>query len=220
MPLLRSQKNELFALIETQGLSPAQFVFEPVPSRSGVVPTATRLSYRDSPYAFLFDRKGRREIHYVLYCPGLNEYEDEATPGTDWQLVKAYFKEWLNNLKREIGQEDRWQSLALTLSKPPLSFAKAAKSPFTIQEYERVTAMLEAAQTQIQELDLEEEEIEVLQVKFDHLARMAKKLDKSDWQDLFVGSLVSSISAMGLAPQTAQSVWNLLRQIFNNLLLG
>lgn len=220
MPLLRSQKNELYRIIEEMGLSPSQFSFEPVPSRSGIVPTATRLNYLNSPYAFLFDRKGRREIHYVLYCPGLHEYEDEATPGPDWQLVIAYVKEWLQNLKRELGSEDKWQSLAVALSETKVDFTPAAKEPFSVQEYDQLLGRLEAAKEQIANSDLLEEEIEVLQVKFDHLGRMAKTLDKSDWQDLFVGTLVSSISSMGLAPGAAQSVWNLLRQIFSNLLIG
>lgn len=219
MSLLLSQKNELFEMIEVEGLSPAQFTFEQVPSRFRQFAEVARLSYAHTEYFFLFDRKGRRNFHNVIYSPGLHDYEAEANPGTDWYLVKAYFKEWIQNLKRELGLEDKWQSLALVLASNRASFADGADEKFSIQEYDVLSTRLDHAAKRLPEAGLEEEEIEVIRLKFEHMKKMGKSLNKSDWQGLFIGTLVSTLNQLGVSPETGQELWELLRQIFNNLLL-
>lgn len=219
MSLLLSQKNELFEMIEAEGLSPAQFSFEQVPSRFAQFAEVARLTYAHTTYFFLFDRKGRRNFHNVLYSPGLHDYETEANPGTDWYLVKAYFKEWLQNLKRELGLEDKWESLALVLANSKASFTDSTDEKFSAQEYDRLASRLDNAVKRLPEAGLEEEEIEVIRLKFEHLKKMGKNLDKSDWHGLFIGTLVSTLNQLGVSPETAQEVWELLKQIFNNLLL-
>jgi hypothetical protein len=219
MSLLLSQKNELFSMIEAEGLSPGQFSFELVPSQYDQFTQVAKLSYAHTDYFFLFDRKGRRNFHSVLYSPGLHDFETEANPGTDWHLVKAYVKEWLQNLKRELGQEDKWESLALVLANNRASFAEEGDGKFSVQEYELLASRLDQAANRLPEADLNEEEIEVLRVKFEHMKKMGKTLDKSDWQGLFIGTLVSTLNQLGVSPETAQEIWELLKQIFNNLLL-
>lgn len=209
-------------MIEKIGLNPSQFVFEPVPSRFDVLPSATRLTFRGTEYAFLIDRRHRRDFHYVLYCPGLHNYEAEANPGTDWHLVKAYFKEWLENLLREIGEPDRWQSLAVELAGTTVGFEPRSDGDtfFTVKEYDQLVGRLDTASQRLDETGLSEEEIEVIRVKFNHMKDMGRKLNRSDWESLFVGTIVSSMTQLGVNPEAAQQVWNILKEVFGNLLLG
>ena len=65
MALLVSQKNEIYSLIEEMDFSPAQFIFEEIPSRYDAVPTALQLAYAPKPeYNFRFDR--RVELLYAF----------------------------------------------------------------------------------------------------------------------------------------------------------
>jgi len=219
MSVLLSQKNEVFEMVEAEGFSPAQFTFEQVTSRFGQFAQVAQLSYTGSSYYFRFDRKGRRNFHSVLYSPGMHDFETEANPGTDWYLVKAYVKEWLQNLKRELGMEDKWQKLAVVLANNKVNFTDAEEGKFSVQEYELLSNRLDEVRRRLPEAELDEEQIEVITLQIDHLQKMGKTLDKSDWQGLFIGSMVSTFSQLGLSPETAQEIWQLIKQIFNNLLL-
>ncbi len=207
-------------MIEAEDLSPAQFTFQQVASRFDQFAQVAELRYADSAYFFLFDRKGRRNFHSVLYSPGLHDFETEANPGTDWYLVKAYFKEWLQNLKRELGLADKWETLAMVLSNNRANFADAPTGKFSVQEYELLVSRLDEVAQRLPEAELGEEEIEVIRLKLERMKEMGKNLDKSDWQALFIGTIVSTLSQLGLSSEAAQEVWELLKQIFNNLLLG
>ncbi|MEM6261002.1 MAG: hypothetical protein AAGI38_00740 [Bacteroidota bacterium] len=223
MPLLVSQKNQVFQLIEEAGLNPAEFVLEEVNSRFDVVPKATRMNFREGTYYFLFEKANRRDMHYVVYCPGLHEYESQARPGTDWYLLLAYVKEWLGNLQREVTETDRWQKMGLTVAQTRLNFGgtqELADIPFTEPQQTQIKERFQLATARLEETDLTEEQIEVLKVRFDHLGNMSGKLGRTDWESLMVGTLVSAFTSLGVGPETARMVWEILRQAFGQLLLG
>jgi hypothetical protein len=181
------------------------------------------MTYTPQPeYAFLFDRRTRPELHYVMYVPGLHDYQDEANPGKDWYLAKAHFKEWLKNLLRELGEPDRFQTLALILSKKRVGFQheeEAGDGPFTVREYDLLVEKIDLASEKLEETELEEEQIEVIRLKFERMKKMGKSLDRSDWEDLFIGTMVTATIQEGLSDEESSSLWQILRKVFNNLLI-
>ncbi|MEZ4687839.1 MAG: hypothetical protein R3B47_17790 [Bacteroidia bacterium] len=220
--LLVSQKNEIYALIEEAGFSPAQFRFDEVPSSFNAVPRVMKLIYLAQPeYSFRFDRRARRELHYVSYSPGLYDLIDEANPGADWFMVKAYVKEWLQNLARELDQPDRWKSMAVVLQESDIPFYEKPEdaSPFSVPEYKQLCDKLDEAVARLPEAGLEETEIEVIRLRFERLKEKAASMSRGDWRSLFLGSMVGLVSSLGLSAGTVRALWELLRQVFHNLLL-
>lgn len=221
--LLVSQKNEIYALIEEAGFSPAQFQFHEVDSAFDAVPKVMKLVYGALPeYSFRFDRRARREMHYVSYSPGLHDLIDEANPGADWFMVKAYVKEWLQNLGRELDQPDRWRSMAVVLeqSNIPNYGAPEDAKPFSVPEHKQLCDKLDEASKRLPEVGLEETEIEVIRLKFERLKEKASTMSRGDWRSLFLGSMVGLVSQLGLSVDTARMLWDLLRQVFRGLLLN
>lgn len=221
--LLVSQKNEIYTLIEEGGFSPAQFGFVTEPSRFDAVPQAVKLAYSEQDeYYFQFDRRVRRELHYVSYSPGMHDLVDEANPGADWFMVKAYVKEWLQNLARELDQPDRWQTLSVVLNNSDIHVDEdpLAAQPFSVPEYKVLCEKLDEAAERLPEAGLEEMEIEVIKLKFEALKQKAASMGRGDWRSLFLGSMVGLISQLGLSVEAAKALWHLIRQVFHNLLLG
>jgi hypothetical protein len=137
-------------------------------------------------------------------------------------MVKAYVKEWLQNLARELGQPDRWKSMGLVIRDsniPPFEAPEDSRS-FSVPEYKQLCAKLDEASERLPETGLEEPEIEVIRLKFERLKEQASAMSRGDWRSLFVGSMVGVVSQLGLSVETARMLWDLLRQVFRGLLLN
>ncbi|MFK7971358.1 MAG: hypothetical protein AB8F95_13380 [Bacteroidia bacterium] len=223
MALLVSQKNELFTLIESAGFAPAQFRFDESDSNFNILKTVPKLVYIPHPeYAFLFDRKGRRDVHYVYYSPGLHNLIEDAHPGTDWIMVKAYVKEWLGNLSRELDQPNRWEVIAIALreEQPHFKDDPLAAQPFSVPEYKALCEKLDEASERLGETGLEEYEIEHIRVKFEYLKQKAGSMSRGDWRSIFLGSMTGLIGQLGLSPEAVRALWEMLRSVFQHMLLG
>ena len=135
---------------------------------------------------------------------------------------KHISRKWLQNLLREIGEPDHWQQLVLELSKTKIGFEKndAANTFFNIKEYDLLAANLDLAAEKLADSGLDEEQIEHIRLKFNHLKDMGRKIGRSDWESLFVGTMVSAMTQMGVNPETAQVVWRMLQEVFGKLFTG
>lgn len=104
MKLLKSQKDEIFDLIENSGLSPSMFYFDEINSKNGNV----ALKIKDREYFFTFS-DGPRGGHYAHFCPGKETYEESEYPGS-WALQKLNVRYWITYVKRELETPDKWAS--------------------------------------------------------------------------------------------------------------
>ncbi len=65
---------------------------------------------------------------------------------------------------------------------------------------------------------LEEQQVAISQ-KLDHLIDVAKDLNKFDWKNLFIGTIISIIIQLEVNKENAALLWELIKRVFRNFLL-
>lgn len=115
--LLKSQKNQVFKILQEAGLEPANFSWVETTSVWGSDILISRLNYRGGHFYFKFDFSFSRWVdgfipktHHCEFSPGdglpiSDEYPDNR------QLQKGYVHKWADYLKREIEAPDLWAEM-------------------------------------------------------------------------------------------------------------
>ena len=107
--LLKSQRNEILALILEQGLDPSLFSWVNVPSELNPEYTVSQILYKQSNFFYSFEMEG--EVHSAIFAPAEESYLGSDYPGT-WEKQKKAFSKWLDYLKKEEGEPDLWSSIS------------------------------------------------------------------------------------------------------------
>tara|TARA_R110000744_G_scaffold74008_1_gene148010 strand:+ start:256 stop:921 length:666 start_codon:yes stop_codon:yes gene_type:complete len=219
MKLLTSQKNTLFDIIEESGLSPAQFDFSEMQSKT--TPSfrvATYLNYKKSDFYFIFDSAPKNSAsHYSIFCPGADSYKEIRNPGS-WSLQLDYFQKWLFYLLREVKTENKWERLQKEIDGVNIS-VENNQDKFSAKEYEELKQKMTTLKEGISKYDLMPNQILLLNEKIDFLVDSAREMNKFDWKSLFIGTIISIIIQLNITPDNAKLLWNLIKQVFNNYLL-
>lgn len=206
MKLLQSQKNRVYDLIEKEGLSPNMFCFEEsAPS--------TKICLKSSDYYFIltednFDRPS------VKYSPGENRFDEGYFYAPAWGDQIDYIEAWLQNLAREINEPDKWKLLQEELENINFSDIKYENIKFTYQEYELLESKTNELKEKIGKLNLLEKQLKQINNKLDHLLNLAKDMNKTDWKELFIGSIISLIMQLSVDKTTGQAIFALVRGLF------
>lgn len=211
MKLLKSQKDEIFDLIENQGLSPTIFYFDEINDLNG----NTVLKTKEWGFFFVFS-EGSRGGHHSYFCPGRETYDETSYPGS-WILQKSNIKNWIVYIKREINTPDKWDSLKNELDSMDIPEFKD-NSKFTYQEYEIIEGKINYFKEKINKIDKLEGKVDVIDQKLDHLLDLAKSLNKRDWKDLFVGFFMNLIVQLSIDKETGKLLWEYIKSMFSSLI--
>ncbi len=212
MELLQSQKNKLFDLIVGAGLSPLQFdVFW---SADGT--QLTEISYKNSRYYFklYLVQTGRR----VTFCPGKTTVKENVNY-SGWVTLVSWFEIWLENLKRELSQPDKWTELLKSSEQIKWDNQEGENSQFSYQEVEGIYASVNQAKVKIAELGLVENHLRLIGAKLDYIAEKAKTLGKVDWKNLMMGTLITLVVELALKPETTNALWAIFKEAFQRIIL-
>ena len=212
MRLLQTQKNQVYELIEEAGLSPSMFSFDDPDNADG----DTYLRFNDSQYYFNF-AKSRSGGHFASLSPGYDTpYEDQA-PGS-WSGQLSYVRRWLGYLTREIMAPDKWKLLHEELENMDFGDIKYEDAKFTYREYAFLKEKIEELKGKIGKLDLVEKQIAQINEKLDHLLHLAKDMNKTDWKELFIGSLISLFMQLSIDKSTGQTIVGYVKGLFMKFL--
>lgn len=218
MKLLISQKDTIYDLIESAGLSPSQFELIEIKSEISPGEIASKLVFKNSDYFFAFENHPNTfMVFYSVFCPGGSEYVVHLNSST-WQRQQASVRQWLSNLLREIHTPNKWERLSQEIAEISVNFIDG-EGKFSVREFEELQQKISALQEKINELGLLPEQLSAISNKLDHLTDLAKDMNKFDWKSLFIGTLVSIIIQLTITPENARSLWELVKQIFENALL-
>ncbi len=218
MKLLISQKDQLFDLIEKIGLSPSQFEFEESISRLGAKQKATTLILKNSDYFFSFESDPNSpSSHFAILCPGSDSHT-ERTKTRHWNWQINIFSTWLRDLKKEINSPNKWDRLTTEISRIGIVIEND-DDKFTVQEYEDLKERMIILKKGTSSIGLLEEQVTTINTKLDHLTELAKEMNKFDWKGLFIGTVISIVIQLGISVENAESLWTLIKQVFNNYLL-
>jgi hypothetical protein len=211
--LLRSQRNEVFRLIEKMKLTPAEFEWEnpPEPSDNLVDIAAInwpKLIHTPTGYYFKFGRisLGSR-VHRIQYFPS-SELAQETWYDTDgsWKRSLFYFEQWLNIVRREYFEPDLWSTIndKALVTEDLYDFEN---STFTIDEQDRISkAITELKSFLISTNRHSSEHIQFIEERLNHLEESSKRLGRKDWITLAMGTLTNIIVGVALAPDAAREL--------------
>jgi hypothetical protein len=209
--LLTSQKNEIYNIIEKGDLSPNLFKFSEVKGNTGSI---TYVRYSDD-FVFM--------IHYIQngwsinYSPALARFSQSLSV-SNWYEVLKYLKEWLNYLKREISQIDKWKRLEEQIELINISYSDN-NDKFSAQEFEELRNRMFLLKGHLIEINLPTDQLDILNSKIDHLTDLAISMNKFDWYSMFIGSIMSIIIQLGVTHENAKALWTLIKNLFNSSLL-
>lgn len=212
MKLLKSQKTEIFDLIEVNGLSPLQFEIIFIPNNYNSALSITKLLFKGTDYYFTFSFQ--QEEHYSTFCPGDEKYVEEEHSG-DWETQKDAVINWLSYLKREINTPDKWQRLIDESENLKLMKYNEDSIKFNASEYLEIKSKINLLKNGLKEIGIEKEEMKTINSRLDHLEVLMQSMNKIDWKNLFVGTILSIPIQLSLSPDVAKGLFLLVKKVFS-----
>ncbi len=224
MILLTYQKNEVFDLIEKAELDTSKFewgrtscLFVTSPKDIGNVVPADKLTYKETDFYYLFGERRTAESHYAEFSPGESTYVGTYFSGS-WIGQIKYVERWLSYLKREVQEIDKWDRIQADMGQANFGF-NYSQGTFSEAEYQVLSIKIESLKQNFESIGLQKEQIKLLQDILEHTKQVAKEMNKVDWKNLFLGSIMAAIAQLSLSQDMAKVIWSLIKESFNKLLL-
>ncbi len=216
MKLLTSQKNLIFELIqENDYFSHNQF--ELIESET-MGEHHTRIQFKSNQsYYFKFLGSEYVNAFYANYSPGHFQILD-YTSHIPWREIIENFEQWLSNLRREIAAPNLWDKFKENISEIKY-FNDFDNQNFSYSEYSTIIQKIDILKNSLSSVPLILDQQKEIFKKLDHLCDKAKDLGKSDWINLFVGTIISVIIQLNVTNENANAIWNLIKNVFNNYFL-
>ena len=219
MKLLKSQTNKLFDLIVQYGFSPLQFVIGDYQHPSYILPSK-RIRHNSSDYYFLINgySTGIIEKYYYDFSPsliGVREFGELE----DWESITTSFEEWLIALAAEIELIDKWQQL--TTEMPDFKIIPInSQGKFSYEEVEQITNKMPLLKARIKEIPLTEAQEKAINGRLEELLELSKTSTKTNWEALFIGSIMSLMLTLAITPDNVRLIWEAVKIVFSNFLLN
>src|SRR5688572_29043812 len=212
MELLRSQKNELFRMIEEHGLDPSDFDYTEHTSFLGHFSTVIRFK---PEIDFHFDIQGV-DINVFTCKPWENQAYFEGRV-KDWSDLVYQFRIWLESVISEHNEDDLWSEIKTA----NLDFGtnpKDTKSKFSEEEKNQIHARIDQLKSEISNLGITSEQLKIIETKLDTLREKMDDLSQFDWKSLAIGTVINIATSILLPPDQGKAFLSLVSQIFRNLL--
>ena len=205
--LLRSQRNEIFALAKKAGLEPRDFAWSEVEPRwetAGAL--VERITHKPTGYFFTFDRY-ERDANPVYSPSKQRAAEKDAGRMTAWETVFGHVAQWVSALKDEVLEPDLWNASSDDKKLVAASIDDLDNSPFTHQEQERVAAAIGEIRNFLHSTaDYSVVQLGFIDARLRHLEEASTRLGRKDWITLAMGTLTNIVVGVALAPEAAREL--------------
>ena len=214
-PLLRSQKNNVFAVIQSAGLNPSDFAWVEWGSRFGGGYTVPVLLHSSSGYSFQFDRHPQKG-QCVSFSPGDGKFE-ESEIVSQWYQVVDRLEYWLKCLEAEVTQPELWETIVsekrlITNVQPGAS----DDAPFNRDELKRIDKSLGEMKLYLASTqNLNEQQTRIVNARLDYLGEAARRMGRKDWIVLVTGVLTNIAVSAAFAPSTTHELFRFAGQVLN-----
>ena len=188
--LLKSQKNEVFKILQKVGLEPANFSWTTQQVQDIRVP---RLNYLDGKYYFRYGERNQG-----IYSPGTQRIVQEVSVHL-WAELTKWVKDWASSLKGEIETADLWQEMEKYKTSVSLALPEQLlNEPIPTYEAEHIADKLHELANEIEkQFQLTNDQNQFVRSKLNYLADAAKRQRSVDWVHTSIG--VSITIMLGLA---------------------
>ena len=218
--LLKTQKNEIFKLIQEQdGFSVSNFYWKDLlenkihnPYKRDFV--FLKLHYKDSDFYYSFKCYGGYDGGECFgeFSPSSQKFIGREKIG-DWYHQKLSVEKWLEYLQREVEEPDLWQEIEKYQEVLPLAPSdELVNEPIPAYEADIMNDRLMLLSEQItKEFKLQKEESQFVRQKLNYLADAARRQPRRDWENIAVSVIMSLAIQLALAPEQAKSLFELVK---------
>ncbi len=220
--LKRTEKNQVFEAVLQFGFSVGDFEWSEAEEtahqrRRSVQCRVSIVTHRPTGYSFIFGG------FHVRFSPGYRGKVDSEEHLGSWDLKLAFFRTWLQQLKREVDAPDLWTVAAEDANFFQLSSTiNASNTPFSSDEQTYISARLDAMRDFIlASAQLADGQRQLVEAQIEFTKEATKRLGRFDWKALFVGTLMSLL--MGLVanavfePDRARQLFHMAADAFTPL---
>jgi hypothetical protein len=211
--LLRSQKNEVFRLIEPTGVDLARFTWGEVKSANLGDVLVSRLEYPDD-FFFFFDRFANGK-HVGTYSPGGQE-RAVTVIAEDWPAQLKNVQAWAGNLKREFAEPDLWTTISEERKLAEGASSGNDNSPFSPDERQRLAQDIhEIKEFLARTFALNQEQAKFVDDRLHYLTEASERLGRKDWINLTLSVLMTIIMGLAMPPDASRELLRFAGQVFN-----
>jgi hypothetical protein len=216
--VLRSQRNEVFALVTAAGLDPREFRWEHVPSSRSARTQVDRLLHVPSAFFYEFDNlEGTNpNKHYATHSPGESVHTQEQYPGS-WGYQLAFVENWLTYLNRELEAPPLWEQIAQGEPLLQAQLEGTEDTPFTPAELAAIESKLDEVREYLRR-ELPPGAVAAALAHVDRLEGAAKSTGRMSWAQMAIGIVVSLVWGGAMAPDQARLVLEMIGQAFQRLI--
>lgn len=217
MHFLKSQKNEIYDLIIKHDFSPADFSIDQS-NDIGLVLSGgeeTKINHA-SAYYIKFTLNNNKST--IEVSPGKEKLVEYWQTDHNWDSKKKVLIQWLNNLKYELTHEDKWLKFWETKNYLDIQYDGDDNIRFSYQEVMQIKEATIKAKELILQLDISPNDSEIINSKLDYISEKCESMNKIDWKNILVGTLVSLVVQLALSKEVAIQIWEIFKQAYNSVL--
>lgn len=219
--LLRSQKNEVFQLLESFEINTSEFRWTWNKKDCFSIPCPV-LEHKFYEYYFCFsppDPQFKRWSYKC--CPGhYNPTDTMSLEGDRWEHIFGYVQMWASDLRFELKQPDLW-SVVGNFEFNTLSYDQnKGNIPFTFEETEQIAEKLKKLNEKVtniaSESDVPKGKIDSVSKNMQRLEESAKKgVGRIDWINQLTGLLINIAVQFSMNPESANQFFSFVRELFS-----
>jgi N-6 DNA Methylase len=222
--LTRRQRNDLFEVLRSKGLNPADCKLDTSGNDVRILHPETRPISRPNRSSFTFKVEPSRYVFQWRVIEGPNSGAENACKNWDDLLEQVGY--WAEEVQYVTDVPDLWSELRqvpelLTAAQD----ADASNAPFTVEQQAEIAHRLDEvkrlAREQFQVLDpaagtggflvkahehLTDEQIAAIDQRMDEAKETSQRLGRRDWLMAFYGALMSTAMTDAVPPHVIQAV--------------
>ncbi len=213
--MLNEYKNGLLDILKREGFDPEQFIHEDVEN------TGFRLTFMNTPFWFraATPDNDHRQFHCVMttFSPNFTEYDRRRYESLS--IMNHVFSDWLKSHVRKYLDSllvpNLWEQVET--QKKLLSFDAVEQETGSYSDDEKAalrTSLRTAKLLITERFSPSEDQVEIINERFDYLDQSLDRLNKRDWKPLLLSTMISISIALSLDTEAGAALLELFKQAF------
>jgi hypothetical protein len=215
--LLKSQANDIFAELTSNGWNPADFEWKDERSRRSSTNRAliSKLVHKPSGFWFTFDNAN--SAFYVQFSPAAQTLQGTSN-ASSWDGQLSTFHAWLGYLKRETEAPDLWNAISQEPNLINSATSDTDNALFSAEEKHYILSGLNEIKQYL--LTAHRLDPELVEGRINYLIESSERLGRKDWKNLLLATLVSIIINAALPSDTVREIFVFVGTVLRRILVS
>lgn len=216
--LLKSQKNQIFNIIQSRGLTTFNFEWKYSKLDADSTYQAPCLLYKDTNYYFVFDYLENMSSYAIRYSP-CDDKPFFYDFGMNWNSIYQHVDSWVYYLKREVEEPNLWEEINKYSELGGIQYKIEKENElFNIQQAHQITVGIDNIRAYLLETVIIEEDINEINKKLDSVVEKLNTMGKVDWMNQFVGTVINLSMSLMLNPEQGNAIMSIFKSALNGII--